>query len=207
MIHHRHTRGVVLDLNSEVCPASYLENTKIASGADVYISRLHNSWVEQSNIVRTAANHCKFNGSTTILSTVEGSQIVDSKVYDTNIQKSILTNVNCRGSFIKDCNLSNCWIGQASLDGLDIHEDMRIGVGHWTRAPRFFTLNDDIVQNVGVTESTNGWAYVGCTARSMSQWIKGKKRYQRVMGWSSEMMDYIESNFREWMRDTYGGTI
>jgi hypothetical protein len=200
LIKHRHTRGDVLDLNSEVCKDSFLNNSKIAEQSDVYSSTLKDSWVEYSDIVRSYVTGGDIKNSRLIMSVVGRSSLDGVRAYDSTIYDSDLANVNIRGGSIKGCIIrSDVWIGNAELIGLHIDKPMRIGTGTWTRVPRTLELNDEIVQNVIVTESTDGHAYVGCCRKPIDRWLKGAKRFQRVMGWTDETAGLICRTFEEWL--------
>lgn len=186
MIKHRHTRGMVLDLNSEVCPNSYLKNSKVGTETDIYCSYLEDSWVEYSNLVMT--------------SVVRGD-ISTSKIYEGSVFESTLKGVTSRGGIFFNCNIdADVVVGNAVLNGLTITEDMRIGVGNWTRVPRRFEINDSVATGVIVTESTDGCAYIGCQRKPMRIWIKGAKRFQKVIGWDDESIDLVCTTFEDWLK-------
>ena len=199
MISHRHTRGRVLDLNSEVCPNSFLESTIVGEAADVYESNFSRSWIDTSKVIRTVGEDADIKGSELYTCTVDSSTIYDCKLYEAKVLHSKLDSVQARGSVIYGCEINaDVQVGQAELIGLTINKPMRIGVGFWDRVPRSFEIKNDIADFV-VTESTEGHAYVGCQRRPMRQWIKGKERYRKVMGWPQEIIDEIERNFLEWL--------
>lgn len=199
MIHHRHTRGRVLDLNSEVCPKTFLDNTIVGEAADVYDSNLSRSWVDTSKVIRTVGEDTDIKGSELFSCTVDASTIYDCRLYDAKVLHSKLTNVQARGSVIYGCEIdADVQVGQAELIGLTITRPMRIGVGFWDRVPRSFEIKNSIADFV-VTESTDGHAYVGCQRKPMATWIKGKERFRKVMGWPQDIIDEIEANFLEWL--------
>lgn len=203
MISHRHTKGKVLDLNSEVCPNSYLDNTKVAQGVEVYVSKLHRCWVETSDVNRCWGIASRVEGSTLTLSTINRSDIADSKIYDSSVENSKIYGANLRGATIINSKIIDAWIGNATVSNVTIEGDIRIGTGYWTRSPRFFTINTADIKNVVVTESTNGWAYIGCTRKPMRTWIKGAERFRKVIGWDTETKDLVVSHFEEWLKDIY----
>jgi hypothetical protein len=88
--------------------------------------------------------------------------------------------------------------GDAVIVGLTIPERMYISTGTWNRSPRFFEVENEI-SHFGVTESTNGNAYIACNCRPMSTWLKGKLRFGRAVGWSKEVLDLLEERFTEWL--------
>lgn len=200
MISHRHTRGRVLDLNSEVSPGSYLDESFVGERSDVYESRLLRSWVDTSKLIRSTGEDSDIRGSEVYTCTLDSSTVVDCKLYETNVLHSNLTGVQARGSAILGCTIdADVQVGAAELVGLTIDRPMRIGVGYWDRVPRSFEIKNDIADFI-VTESTEGHAYVGCQRRPMRQWIKGKDRYRRVMHWPQEIIDEIEAYFLEWLK-------
>jgi hypothetical protein len=202
MIHHRHTRGKVIDLNSEVCPNSFLDNSTVGEDSDVYISHLDNSWVERSEVVHSAVTRGDVQDSRIVMSVVDNSDVIDSAVYDGAVIGSKIQRVTLRGGVIKNCDINaDCVVGNAVLEGLTITEDMRIGEGHWTRVPRQFVINDSVATNIVVTESIDGYAYIGCRRKLMSTWIRGKERFGKVIGWDASTLDLIESKFKEWLKD------
>lgn len=208
MVNHRHTRGIVLDLNSEVCPKSFLSDSKIGEATDVYISNLTNSWVNSSTIVHSNVTLGDVQHSEVVMSVVDHSDVINSKVYDGAVIDSKLENVTLRGGVIKDCLINaDVVVGDAILEGLIINQDMRIGTGHWTRIPRRFEVNNDVATGVIVTESTDGCAYIGCQRKPMATWIKGSRRFGKVIGWDQDTIDYIVLNFKEWLKDNHGRNV
>lgn len=202
MVNHRHTRGLVLDLNSEVCPNSFLDNSKVGEAADVYQSTLVDSWVDTSNVAKCSIIGGDLHSSDLLLSSITYSDITNSKIYDSKIINSKLEGVTSRGGNIVGCTITaDCVIGDAVLVGLKITEPKRIGEGYWDREPRSFELNTDVARGVVVTESTNGHAYIGCQRKPMRTWIKGARRFGRVIGWDKDTTDYIASHFEEWLKD------
>lgn len=202
MTGHRHTRGKVLDLNSEVSPSSYLDNSTVGEDTDVYTSNLKDSWTDHSEIVRSIVTNGDVRNSRLVLSVVENSDVIDSAVYDGAVINSKLEGVTLRGGVVKDCTISaDCVIGDAVLDGLTITEDMRIGTGYWTRVPRRFEINNDVATGVVVTESTDGCAYIGCQRKPMRRWMQGAERFGKAIGWDKETTDMIAAKFEEWLKD------
>jgi hypothetical protein len=205
MINHRHTRGKVLDLNSEVCPKSFLDNSTVGEDTDVYLSNLKDSWTDHSEIVHSSVTNGDIRNSRLVMSMVDGSEVVDCAVYDGAVIGSTIERVILRGGVIRNCTIdSDCVVGDAILDGLTITDDMRIGTGYWSRVPRSFKFSNDVATDIVVTESTDGHAYVGCQRKPMTTWIKGKERFRKVMGWDNETIDLIESHFKEWLKDNNG---
>jgi uncharacterized protein YjbI with pentapeptide repeats len=173
----------------------------VATDADVYYSKCYDSWIEHSHVTRSHLERADIEHTELVLTVVENSEITNSRVYDSLIKDSQIENANVRAANIAGCKITSGWIQNATLVGVTIDQDIRVGCGTWTSTPRSFVLNDDNVKNIVVTESTDGYAYVGCTKRPMLHWIKGKARYQKVMGWTNEMMDLIEANFRTWLEN------
>lgn len=201
MIHHRHTRGKVLDLNSEVCPDSYLEDTKIGEKADVYQSRLLRSWADNSKVIKSFVEDSYIRGSELFTCDLDNTELQDCRLYDASVFHSKLNGVQARGAAIMGCTIdADVQIGKAELVGLTITRPMRIGVGFWDRVPRSFEIVNDIASFV-VTESTDKYAYVGCQRKPIETWIKGSERYRKVMGWTPEMVDEIVGHFITWLED------
>jgi hypothetical protein len=202
VIHHRHTRGIVLDLNSEVCPQSFLDNAKVGKDVDVYQSILTDSWADHSKIVKSTIQEGDIRESELVLSTVVWSDVIDSKVYDSKIINSNIHGATVRGGVILGCTIdADCVVGDAVLEGLTITEPVRIGHGYWTRVPRSFVINNEITTGVVVSESNDGFAYIGCQRKPMKQWIKGAARYGKAIGWDTVTVDLIASKFKEWLED------
>lgn len=199
MIHHRHSKGKVLDLNSEVCPNSFLDGSTVGEGADVYKSHLRRTWTDYSRIIKVNAEDSDLRDSEIYSSSVESSTIVGSRIYDSNVLFSNLTEVQARGSVIYGCTIdADVQIGQAELVGLTINKPMRIGVGFWDRVPRSFEIDTDLASFV-VTESTEQCVYVGCQRKPAATWLKGASRYQKIMGWPDEIIVTIRQHLEEWL--------
>lgn len=196
---HRHTRGRVIDLNGEVCPNSYLDNTTVSTDGEVYNSWLQDSWVQYGTVFRSTVGATKLDGSSVLSSKIWNCEIENSKVYESLIESSEIRTANVRGAVIKNSKVSLAWVGKAVLDGVYIDQAMRIGVGVWTAPPRYFEIDDGIAVGVGITESTDGHAYVGCRRRPIKTWINGAKRFQKVMGWKGETVDMIVQNLKQWL--------
>jgi ADP-glucose pyrophosphorylase len=202
MINHRHTRGKVLDLNSEVCPNSFLDNSTVGEDSDVYLSNLKDSWTDNSEIVHSAVTRGDVRNSRLVMSVVDGSDVIDSAVYDGAVIDSKINRVTLRGGVIRNSTIdADCVVGNAILEGVTITEDMRIGTGYWTRAPRCFKFSNDVATDIVVTESTDGHAYIGCQRKPMRTWIKGKDRFGKVIGWDKETTDMIAARFEEWLAE------
>lgn len=200
MVNHRHTKGRILDLNSEVCRNSYLDDSLIGEKADVYQSYLKRSWTDNSKLIKVKAEDADIRGCELFSSSVDSSAVTNCTIYASSILYSNLNGVQARGSVIYGCTIdADVQVGEAELVGLTISRPMRIGVGFWDRVPRSFEIKNDIA-NFVVTESTDGYSYVGCQRKPMARWIKGKERYRKMMGWPQEIIDEIEANFLEWMK-------
>lgn len=158
-----------VDLAAEVCPNSFLDKFSTADAG----SHIVNSTIVGSWIKGRAIN----------------SYVEDSVVNDGLIQGGRVINCLMEGGTIQ---------GDAVVVGITVDKMMRIGTGTWTRRPRYFEIENDIT-HIGVTESTNGHAYISCQSKLMTTWIKGKRRFGRAVGWSDDVLDLLERNFTDWL--------
>lgn len=200
MLRHRHTRGQVLDLSSEVCPNSVLDKAQVSTGSDVYVSNIRTSWIEQSRLIRCLVEESDVYGSLITHSVVAKTKLYNANVIDSLIHGSTIEGGDFRGAEVINCTVEAGWIGNAKIEGLTIVDPIRIGTGYWTRLPGYFEINNEVASGVIVTESTNGYAYIGCIRKPMKLWIKGSKRFQKVIGWDDGTRELIVETFREWLK-------
>lgn len=92
--------------------------------------------------------------------------------------------------------------GDAFLEGqkekLYFQGQFRIGTGKWIdRLPRIYRFSG---MEISLTESTDGYAYIGCWRMKMEEWIKKGNKLGKKHGWKPESVEIATLIFKEWMQ-------
>lgn len=121
-----------------------------------------------------------------------GAKVLDSVIADEAVIKG-------------NCQITNCTIkefavveGDAVLNNVTLSARMRIGYGIWESAPRYFEVSSNELI-VGITESINGYCYVGCQHKPIKDWLKKHTLFSRVAGWSDSMTKTAVRNLTDWL--------
>jgi hypothetical protein len=195
---HKNGHGRILGMGVEIDSRSFLDRTSfVGDEADIWESHLFRSRVENRGMVHS---------STLLRSSVTGN----AKVLGAFIQGSRIQGGSVRGPFnrlgplvkgsvVKDHGFVGG--GDTVLRGVVIQKNMVVGTGSWKRDPRYvhFDITETDIMTIGITESTDGYAYIGCRRKPMTTWMKKQYLFQKIGHWTDEMRDRIYLTFEEWM--------
>jgi hypothetical protein len=207
----RHGRGKKFGGAAEVCPNSFLCPTSFAADdADIWESFIFASKVTgNSKLRRAQLEMCQIGsdgGKVEIVesklrhTSVTGGTALKCFIDDSTISGNPYFRGSGRGITIVGARISGDVVleGEAGIFGATLSGKMRIGFGGWTRAPRHFEFNNEIAE-IGVTESTDGFAYIGCKRKLMTSWIRKRNLFLTAGGWSQEMGERLQRTFEEWL--------
>ena len=208
MLFERRGKARLYGTEVEACKESSFDAHSFAGDeADIWESELIHSRVQGEARVRAATLEHSSVGvmagqgiCEVTASVLNKTEFINGTCLGSYIENSIVhgTKVAIRNSVVRNSDIiGNVILDNADIDGLVLKGKMRL-TGKWTRPPRYFHMKNEIA-DIGITESHDGKAFVGCREKDMSRWIKGKRRYCRAAGWPIEMGDTLEKVFREWL--------
>jgi len=202
MMFQRHKQGKVLDLSAEICPDSILDKeSRLAGDGQVWQSDIRSSWIE-GKVLHSLIENSKIVAGEIAMSHLRNVQFENGRCYGAYLENSKISGGLIRGNKIGvrviDSIVQGGTIqGSAVVVGITVRDLMYLDSGTWTREPRYFEIDNEL-SHFGVTESTNGNAFIACTKKPIEQWIKGKFRFGKAVGWSREVLDTLEERFTEW---------
>lgn len=206
--------GKIYGQNAEVCPVSVLDRDSFVDGeVDIWQSELIGSHVRDFTQIR--ASHLT---NTSVGCSRLNTEIVQSRLIDSRVRGGIVIGALVLGSKIRgrarikgDTSRGGVKIigstvkgdavveGDAIIKGITLKEWMRVSTGVWLREPRYFNLAEPEMADVGITESTDGYAHIACQRRPMADWIKKRKLWIKAGGWTEEMGLRLKHLFEEWL--------
>jgi hypothetical protein len=205
-LRHKNGNGKYYGYDAVIDCDSYLgKNSRLFDKADVWQSQIIDSAVAYTSKVRNSVLlHSKV-GSEHYESEVVDSRLKHSFVEGGTVLGAVLTNAyvssHCvvTGGYLENAHLRDAVIieNQAIVKNVMLHGKMRIGYGTWERPPRYFEIKDDVI-DCGVTESTEGFAYIGCQRKKIKDWLHKKHLFGKVEGWSDDLIDEI-GKLGEWL--------
>ncbi len=210
---HRNGNGKKFGL-SEVCASSFLDKKSFAgTGANVWQSNLKessaqgNCLVLDSDLDKTSIGEMQSSNSPVCSKSKLFRSVVtgNAKVFGAEIYSSIITdNVLIRvkdNIAIDNCKLSDNVVieGNSILKNIVLNGKMRIGGGVWERPPRYTEIITENGSHLGVTEAKDGFAYIGCTPKLMSKWIKKRTLWRKIDGWTMDTANSLKLIFEEWL--------
>lgn len=208
MLYERHSNGKIFGDEVEICGNSKMDRVSfIADTADVWESHLIKSKVENDAILQVVyADSAKFFGGLTVFSNVRNSEIHGGKISGASIEQgSIILNGRIRGTVDKPVRILNSTVkdnalieNSAEIHGITLSQFMRIGEGVWERPPRYLHIENENLR-LGVSESIDGRAYIGCRLKSMNRWIRKRRQFAKAVGWDIETTNLIMRTFEEWL--------
>lgn len=223
MRYERHKNGggkltsakVLVDPNSFVDRRSYvgdvgdvwesdLRTSRVTGYAIIREARLLRTKVDGGVLVKSDLSDCRVLGAPMIT----GAVIDRSTIRGGNIRGVIPENPKEGFCFLHDCLVEGgVIVGQPHLYGIHVHSNMRIGTGVWRRPPRYLhmDISENDIATIGVTESTAGYAYIGCKRKPMRVWQKKQNLWQKVGRWSDEMRDAVYQIFEQWQDEPLPG--
>lgn len=179
----RHPNGGALKFGLEVhvSPDSYCDSQSQLSGvSSIFQSNLRGALIVGSKVFESSLDTVWLNRSDCAKSSLQGvfarECILDRVVASNDGAVGILT--------LKDVVAENCELhGSWTLEG-----NARIPTGCWFRAPRYLRITGENGVDVGITESTDGYALMACWRKPITSWLKAGPRLGRLHGWSSEQI-------------------
>lgn len=204
--------GKIFGMEVFVCADSYVDresftagnaniwNSEIRQSKVVGDSRIRNSKVEDFSEIGASRLPVEIVQSHVIHSKLTGGSITGALVVDSRITGLAQVRGNNEGAKIIGSTLKGRVIveGSAIVKGIILEKRMRIVNGVWLKPPRYFEFDNEVAQ-IGVTESVNGEAMVGCRNHKMTDFIKKRKLYMNVMKWPEEMITTIKHRMESWL--------
>lgn len=191
----------LLDRQSFIGDTADIWQSKIFSSRVQGKARLRNAIVENTSVgVAQGTGLTEVVHSHLVQSDFWNGQAFGAYLENSTVRHSVRIAGHGKGVKVINSTLENeaTVTGEAVLYGLTIGGKMRIGEGIWERPPRYFYLRNDIA-DIGITESVNGQAFVGCTSKKMNDWIKKRYLWQKASGWTDEMITTLKLLFESWL--------
>lgn len=201
LVFERKGRGKAIGGDASIF-GSYLDERSYAAG-DAFLSdvKASSTAIDGGHIDRTKLTGCFIESgiisqSQLAFTRVLGGTILRSHTHDAIIAGTVI------GSAVKASSVSKAAvIENAYIEGLNIPPQMRIRGGKWHTLPRFLHVKNDAEGlDFGVTDAGHGNAFIACTLKPIDRWLKGRRRFGKVMGWSNETLDLISETLRQWQR-------
>ncbi len=206
-LRHKNGNGKVWGLTADIDRDSFLDkSSNLFDDSDVWQSRIIDTTIAFDSKVRNSV----------LLHSKVGSQYFESEITDSRLKYSFIeggkvlgavvnnsyVSQNCvvKGGYLENCHLTGSVVieNQPILKNVRLYGQMRIGYGTWERTPRYLHLKTDTI-DCGVTESSDGYAYIGCQRKKIKDWLKGAKRYSAIAGWNEEMTETVIKQLQEWL--------
>lgn len=191
---------------------SQLFNSEISeSGIDVISSILNDSIVRSAyqrigghlQIAQSTAQRSEFYGSVRVLGAFVDNSIIKDSAQIRGFYSDRENATGAGGARVVDSLVKDRAVicGNASVESITVDREMRIGAGFWQgRAPRYTEIrNDELGILSGVTESIDGFAYIGCTPKPMAVWLRKARSWGKVAGWTGSMISDLYFTFQEWL--------
>ena len=210
MIFERHKRGKIYD-QTEICDGSILCPISFAAGeADIWQSNLTRSRVNFNSrlrgsrifdsVIGAEGSQVEIVDSMIRGSEIKGGQILRALVDNSVIEGAAYVRGGTRGVQVINSQISGDVLleNEVRISGVTLHSEMRMGFGNWNRAPRYAETTGE-AGLFCMTESNDDYAYIECTRKKMTDWIKKKNAWARVGRWSGEMRDFVHQTFENWL--------
>lgn len=208
-LRHHNGNGKVWGHHALIDNSSFLDRrSNLFDSADVWDSKLLNTQVKGESLVRSSfLQNCKI-GSEHLRSEVSNAFLHTSFINGGQVLGATLNNCYVEGECVirgqvslTDCNFGGAVVieGNVTLKNLFLRGKHRIGFGDWMQAPRYIEIDNSEIQ-VGITESTEGCAYIGCQRKPIEQWLKGSERFVKVAGWDKHSAEIVIETLREWLK-------
>lgn len=115
----------------------------------------------------------------------------DSHISSSRISKSLIIDSTIHRGTLQDVKLNRVVVdGTVSLVGpWELSGPAYIRSGVWRRSPKHLILAHESGIHVGLTESTNGRAFIACNERSVEDWLKFGIRIGLHLKWPRELCE------------------
>lgn len=189
----RHPNGGALKIGTEVhvSPDSFCDaESRIDKESEIF-----SSTIARSRICNGKVFNSRVQGSM-----VWHSTIAESTCSALDLRGAILHRVTAASAVLSgtlltliDVVAENCEIyGNWSLEG-----NARIPTGIWHRAPRYRRITGENGVDIGLTESTEGYALMACWRKPITKWIHAGPRLGRLHGWTGEQIRAAKEFYEE----------
>ena len=191
-LRHKNGKGKIFD-QSEVCEKSFADYcSEIREDSSIWNSRIIGSRIESSLITNSVIKNSVVIASNITGGIIEENSIISCELITGNVrikncqilgksrvaQAAVCENVKFKNLTVKGTARLKDW-EQTDDDCFDgFHGYVSRGV--WTRPPRIFRISEEIT----ITESVFGFAFVQCREYSLEHWLKVGKRYGERCGWT-----------------------
>jgi hypothetical protein len=193
--------GKIFGSEAFVCPESYIDRVSfVADKADVWKSRLIKSKATGDARIRASLLEYSDVASEVVQSHLMWAKVSGGSILGSYVENSVIEGGNIRGAKVIDCTVRDNAVVEkgAIVKGFTLDKKMRISTGVWLRPPRYFEIDNEIAQ-IGITESSDGYAMIGCTRKKMSAWIKKRTLWIKSGGWTEQMGLDLEEIFSFWL--------
>ncbi len=214
MKHFRHKNGNGKKYgDADVSQSTYLdrdsycgEGTYVWQSAIVRSGVVNRAEIDLSQIKNSIIRQAIVNQSTVVNSSFDGkSRIKGSTLYNTSVHGTL----TARGARFENCVIQGnpTVLSGAVCQNIIIHSRMRLGEGYWDKPPRYTEIKTDNGSSFGVTEAKDGYAFIGCTAKPMADWIRKRTLWAKVDQWDRETRESLRLTFEKWMDTPYGKPV
>ena len=198
MIFERCGRGKLIGSDVNCFESNLDALSYAASNSFLYRVDAKRTSIDAGHIERSTLEKCHVNGGIITHSNLLDTYVENSTVATSRIRRSRIDNAIVIGSRIYNSTVGKGAVVQnASVFNFSVLPLMKIGCGTWHRQPRFLRVTKD-EYDIGVTESTDGHAYIGCRRKPIERWLKGRERFAQVMGWPKDIIDEIADEITQW---------
>lgn len=210
---HRIGRGRLYDY-AEANESSFIEKSSLHDTSQVFDSIIAensiirgNSIISNAEIVNSIIEDSVISGQHRLK--IENSVIRNGVVVSGNaiIKDSVIAD---GARIFDDAKIQYANISQASIYGnaeiigtaqqkTVIDGFLRVPTGLWARSPRYFRYDF----GVSLTESTDGYALVGCLRKKINVWVKNRYKFAEFHGWTKKDADHAAEILTEWSKDYF----
>ncbi len=122
-----------------------------------------------------------------------------SSVTLSRVWRSVVTNSTIHYAYLNGVILTGGVVDGQRTDRYTVDDSVRligpwsltgpfyVRSGLWRRAPRHKTLSHESGIHVGLTESTNGNAFIACEEKPVTEWLKKGVRIGLHLGWPHDL--------------------
>lgn len=145
---------------------------------EVWDSKIFNSTLEFARVSRSVIAESLLNG-------FSGEECILHRV---EVNTELGSQIRLKEVVAETCALYGNW----ALEG-----NARIPTGIWHRAPRFKRITGENGVDVGLTESTGGYALMACWRKHISKWLEFGPRLGRRHRWTEQQIREAYDFFTE----------
>lgn len=189
MIRHPNGGAAKFGLEVHVSPDSYCDaETKIFGTSAVIKSSLRVSTLANVHVFNSYVSVSHAIGSVIAESHVDRLLAIDCVLDRVLVNGAPETKIELIDVVAETCELHGTWRLQGNA---------RIPTGVWFRPPRYLRIIGENGVDVGLTESTDGYALMACWRKPITSWLKAGPRLGRLHGWSTEQIRAAKEFYEE----------